>query len=556
MTPFSDMGLSAPLLQSIENIGFLNATDVQQKSIPPILEGRDVMVCAETGSGKTGAYLIPMLEALSVNIHARGLVLVPTRELAQQVGDFLDQVSSKKTLQTAKLIGGQDIRKQFQSLKKKPRVVVATPGRLIDHLKRKTLQLGSFHHLVLDEGDRMIDMGFAPQLKEILKQLPEDRQTSFFTATVDNKVKDLTKQYLNQPVTISLGKPKPVSKIHQEVIQVAFKDKDERILDEVNRRDGSIIVFLKTKYRTDRLKQYLDDYGVAVDSIHGGKSQGQRNKAISSFKRGRVRVLVATDVAARGLDVPHVEHVINFDLPMQDEDYVHRVGRTARNGAEGEAVSFVTPEEKRAWNRIVKKYEIPNAMLEVKGRDKGKSSKSGFGSRNKKSFSFSNSERKPFGAKKRRSFGDNEEENSFGDRRKKTSSNKDEGSWGFKKKRSFSDRDENSYGDRRQRTSSNKEEGSWGSKKKRSFGDRDENSYGDKRKRTSSNKEEGSFGFKKKRSISKKSDSPFEERKSAGGSRKKSTSSFGSKKRKPGSKATGSKKSKSFGKGGKKARRS
>ncbi len=379
MKNFADVHLPVTLAHSLEQINFHEPTDIQSKAIPILLEGKDLMACAETGSGKTGAYLIPMLKNLIEDPHSQGLILAPTRELAQQISEFLKKLMpDERTFHTTRLVGGQDIRKQFKSLQRKPRVVVATPGRLIDHLKRNTVQIHKMNHLVLDEGDRMIDMGFAPQLQQILKFLPKDRQTSFFTATLDDKVKSLAKQYLNKPVTLTLNNSRPVAKIKQTIVQVEFKDKDECVVEELNTRSGSIIVFLKTKHRTDRLKQYLSDYGFAVDLIHGGRTQGQRNRAINSFKKGKTRILCATDVAARGIDVPHVEHVINFDLPMQDEDYVHRIGRTARNGAEGEAISFVTPQEHRDWNRIAKKYEIPDLLPESSKKDRKPRKKGGF----------------------------------------------------------------------------------------------------------------------------------------------------------------------------------
>lgn len=322
------------------------------------------MACAETGSGKTGAYMIPLVKALIVNPNAQAMVLAPTRELAQQISDFLQSlIPDPRLFHTVRLIGGQDIRKQFKTLQRKPRVIIATPGRLIDHLKRNTVQIHKVEHLVLDEGDRMIDMGFAPQLEGILKFLPKERRTSFFTATLDGRVKKMAQKYLKNPVSLLLDESRPVSKLKQSAIRVEFKNKNERIVEELNLRQGSVIVFLKTKHRTDRLKKYLVEYGFSADLIHGGCTQGQRNRALKAFKDGHTRILCATDVAARGIDVPHVEHVINFDLPMQDEDYVHRVGRTARNGAGGEAISFVTSDEYNSWNRLVKKYQIPGGFI-------------------------------------------------------------------------------------------------------------------------------------------------------------------------------------------------
>lgn len=376
MQKFTDIELPEFLQQALEKIGFVDATEIQQKTMPHIMAKKDIMACSETGSGKTGAYLIPMIKDLMENPESQGLVLAPTRELAQQISEFLTSlVPNDRIFHTTRLVGGQDIRKQFKSLQRKPRIIVATPGRLIDHLKRNTVQLGKVNFLVLDEGDRMIDMGFLPQLQQILKFLPKERQTSFFTATLDKKVKDLATKYLRNPVSVMINNSKPVSTIKQTVIQVEFKQKDECIVNELNERSGSIIIFLKTKSRTDILTRYLAEYGFAVDVIHGGKTQGQRNKAIANFKKGKTRILCATDVASRGIDVPHVEHVINYDLPMQDEDYVHRIGRTARNGAEGEAISLVTSKENRDWNRLVKKYDIPNALLEEKKGEAGNNEK-------------------------------------------------------------------------------------------------------------------------------------------------------------------------------------
>ncbi len=365
MQHFESLGLPDSLHKSLNSIGFIEPTWVQKKAIPVLIKGQDLLACSETGSGKTAAYLIPMLKELFENPKQSGLILAPTRELAQQISQFLKTlISNEGKFHIATLVGGQDIRKQFKSLQKKPRVIVATPGRLIDHLKRNTVQIHKIQTLVLDEGDRMIDMGFEPQLRQILQYLPIERQTSFFTATIDKKVQELSKKYLKNPTTIMMNNSRPVAKIKQSVMRVALQDKNESILNELNVRKGSVVVFLKTRRGTDQLSKYLSDFGISVDLIHGGKSQGQRNKAIQNFKKGKTRVLCATDVAARGIDVPQVEHVINYDLPMQDEDYVHRVGRTARNGATGEAISFVTPSEHNDWNRLAKKYEIPGALLE------------------------------------------------------------------------------------------------------------------------------------------------------------------------------------------------
>lgn len=400
MTNFKDLGLPLLLERALEEIQFTEPTAIQQKAIPILMSGKDLIAQAETGSGKTGAFLIPILAHLLENPKSNALILSPTRELAQQIGQFVSSLTNFfKPFHSVNLVGGADIRKQFRALQKKPRIIVATPGRLIDHLKRNTVQIHKIEHLVLDEGDRMIDMGFAPQLQEILRHLSPERQTCFFTATLDKKVTALCQQYLNKPERVMMEtNSKPVAAIRQSIRQVTGKDKDSVIIDEINARKGSMIIFLKTKDRTDRLSQHLQDYGLKVDLIHGGRSQGQRNRAITSFKQGKSRILCATDVAARGLDVPHVEHIINFDLPMMDEDYVHRVGRTARNGADGEAVSFVTPQEHHHWNRLIKKFGIDQPMLETKrgsgggaggGRASGGGRFSGGGGRFKKKSSAS-----------------------------------------------------------------------------------------------------------------------------------------------------------------------
>ncbi len=365
MNTFAQMQLPSTLKSALNTLGFVEPTKIQESVIPVSINGLDLVACAETGSGKTGAYGIPIVSRLLEDTKKNALILAPTRELVTQISDFLRSLTVNcRELQVASIVGGADIRKQLGILKRNPRIVVATPGRLIDHLKRKSLNLDSTAILVLDEGDRMIDMGFAPQLDQILKFLPKQRQTSLFTATLTDRVRKLADKYLQKPERISVGRISlPVAAIKQSVIQTVIKDKDERLVDELNERKGSVIIFLRTKRKTDKLARYLADYGFKVSLIHGGRTHGQRNQAIESFKNGRSRILCATDIAARGIDIPQVEHVINFDLPMMDEDYVHRIGRTARNGASGQAVSFVTPEDHRAWQMLARKYQIKGVEL-------------------------------------------------------------------------------------------------------------------------------------------------------------------------------------------------
>lgn len=365
MKSFKEMSLPQELQKALADLNFETPTEIQSAVIPIAQQGLDVIACAETGSGKTAAYGIPMALTLLQDTKKHALVLAPTRELAHQISDFLRELTAQcQNINVTSLVGGASMQKQLKALKRKPRIIVATPGRLNDHLRRRSVKLQFTSFLVLDEGDRMLDMGFAPQLDEILKYLPKERQTSLFTATMPAKVQKLAEKYLNNPKKMNVGRASlPVAAIRQSVIQLSVKEKSDRIVDELNRRTGSIIVFAKTKRRTDILSKSLREFGFSVDLLHGGRTQGQRNKALQNFRQGRSRILCATDIAARGIDVPQVEHVINYDLPMMTEDYVHRIGRTARNGASGEAVSFVTPEDFGTWIALARKYQIPGVEL-------------------------------------------------------------------------------------------------------------------------------------------------------------------------------------------------
>lgn len=372
MNSFQDLPLTPELMKALKTLNFHKPTEIQKSVIPLAQIGKDILACAETGSGKTAAYAIPMVVRLMNCPQKAGLILAPTRELAQQITDFVKKLtSSHRHFSIACLVGGASYHQQNRDLKRKPRIIIATPGRLIDHLQRKTLQLSKAEILVLDEADRMLDMGFAPQLHEILKYLPKSRQTLLFTATLSRKMAQLAETYLSQPEKINVDKKaKPVAAIKQSAVKVNPKEKNDKLVDELNQRQGSVIVFIKTQRRTDVLAKHLSSYGFKVELIHGGRTQGQRNRAISNFKTGRVRILCATDIAARGIDIPEVAHVINFDLPMMSEDYVHRLGRTARNGASGEAVSFICPEDYRTWQTLSKKFEIPHSDLGLPNKER------------------------------------------------------------------------------------------------------------------------------------------------------------------------------------------
>lgn len=354
---FQELNIAEPVLKAISQMNFQNPTPIQTQAIPVALSGSDIIGCAQTGTGKTAAFSIPLVNSLLQNGQSTALILTPTREIAQQVQGVIRKLTQfTPDIRSALIIGGVPIRSQFRDLSKNPRIIVATPGRLIDILSQKPQLLSKMKFIVLDEADQMFDMGFAPQVKQILKVVPQERQILLFSATLNNDVKSLAKQYLSEPRMIIVGPvSKPVEKVNQTTIETTVKQKDDTLLNQLNSREGSVLIFVKTRRRSDRLANYLYDYGYAVDRIHGFRSQKQRSVAISGFKSGKFRILVATDIAARGLDIPHIAHVINYDLPQTAEDYVHRIGRTARAGASGEALSLLTPEDKRLWLTISQK---------------------------------------------------------------------------------------------------------------------------------------------------------------------------------------------------------
>lgn len=373
MAKFTDFRLPAPIENAIRDLNFEEPTEIQFQSIPFALKGRDLIACAQTGSGKTAAYTIPMLAKLLADDNARALILAPTRELVKQISDVIHQLTTySRQISHAVIIGGADMNKQLRALKKGPRIIIATPGRLMDHLRRQSISIKSTQFLVLDEGDRMLDMGFQPQLDAILKFLPQQRQTLLFSATLAPKVRALAARYLQNPESVTIGEDStPVEAIKQTAIATTNDKKDDLVMDQLNQRKGSVIIFTRTQMRTDRLAATLTEYGFSVARIHGGRTQGQRNSAIQGFREGAFRVLVATDIAARGLDVPHIQHVINYDLPMMEEDYVHRIGRTARAGATGEAVSLVLPQDRNQWIRLARRYKIKGVSLEFSQESRG-----------------------------------------------------------------------------------------------------------------------------------------------------------------------------------------
>ncbi len=354
MALFSELKLPPNVEKAITALGYTKPTPIQAKAIPVALTKRDLVGVAQTGTGKTAAFTIPMLVTLSQSPGKTALVLVPTRELALQIDEFWKQLTQfSPGMHGVILIGGVAMSPQVRGLARKPRLIIATPGRLLDHVQRRTVDLRTTEILVLDEADRMLDMGFAPQLNAIVRHLPVARQTLFFTATWAGEMDGLAKKYLRNPERVTIGAVSTAApKVDQSIIKVTVGQKNEALLDELNAREGSVLVFARTQSRTDRVARYLLSYGVDVGRIHGGRSQSQRTAAMDAFRQGGIRVLIATDIAARGIDVSDIAHVINFDLPQVPEDYIHRIGRTGRAGATGKAVSFVTPEDRKQWEEI------------------------------------------------------------------------------------------------------------------------------------------------------------------------------------------------------------
>ncbi len=354
--PFAPFKLHPDLLRGTRELGFTRATPIQEQAIPPALEGRDLLACAMTGSGKTAAFLLPVLHRLMGKPRGttRALVITPTRELAAQIEQHLRDLAVHTPLSGAAVFGGVGMGPQEHAFRSGVDVIIATPGRLLDHFKQPYAKLSGLEVLVLDEADRMLDMGFLPDIKRVLKHLPPKRQTLFFSATMPGPIQALTRELLHNPATINLErKSTPAVGIRQAVYAVREELKAPLFVELLRRNDiGNVIVFTRTKHRANRLADYLTKEGVANAKIHGNRSQAQRTEALEGFKSGRYRCLVATDIVARGIDVEQLEHVVNFDVPHIPEDYIHRVGRTARADATGDAFTFVAPEEEGDLTQI------------------------------------------------------------------------------------------------------------------------------------------------------------------------------------------------------------
>jgi ATP-dependent RNA helicase RhlE len=368
---FSAFKLHADLLRGIKELGFSRPTPIQVDAIPPAIDGRDVLACAMTGSGKTAAFLLPLLQRLIARPRGttRALILTPTRELAAQILQELEELAVHTPITAAAIFGGVGMGPQEHAFRTGVDVLVATPGRLLDHLRHPYAKLDRIEYLVLDEADRMLDMGFLPDIRRVLKHLPAKRQTLFFSATMPAPIIELTREMLHNPATINLErKAAPAVGITQAVYPVPQELKSMLLFTLLERgimREA--LVFTRTKHRANRVWEFLTKRGVNAARIHGNRSQAQRTDALDGFKTGRYRVLVATDIAARGIDVEALGHVVNFDVPAQSEDYIHRVGRTARAEMTGEAFTFASPEEaddlrsiERAIGKPLPRVTIPD----------------------------------------------------------------------------------------------------------------------------------------------------------------------------------------------------
>jgi len=343
---FAGLGINASILSVLEILKLETPTPIQTKSIPVVLSGQDLIGVAQTGTGKTFAFGIPIIERLML-AGGRGLVLLPTRELASQVDENLRKIGSRLGLRTAALIGGESMGHQIQNLKRNPHILVATPGRLIDHLKRGWVKLNDVKVLVLDEADRMLDMGFAPQLEEIIKRLPKDRQTILFSATMPREILKLASSHMTSPTHIEIAPSgTTVDLVDQEMHVVKKENKHSHLEKILNQYTGSVLVFTRTKHGARSLARNLGQGGHKVAEIHSNLSFNQRRESMAGFKSKKYRILIATDIAARGIDVVGIELVVNYDLPDNSEDYVHRIGRTARAGNIGKAISFALPSQR------------------------------------------------------------------------------------------------------------------------------------------------------------------------------------------------------------------
>lgn len=358
VSSFDNLGITPQILEVLNHLKFTSPTPIQHQCIPTALDGKDIVGIAQTGTGKTLAFGIPMIQLLSQS-NGQGLILLPTRELALQVNDVLQKVGQKFGLKTVVLIGGTSSYQQIQAIRRNPHIFVSTPGRLIDHLQSRNITLDKVKMIVLDEADRMFDIGFAPQIKQILAFAPKERQTLMFSATMPKAISELAARFMKMPLRIEVAPSgTPAKNVEQEVFIVSKDAKNQLLEKLLTDNTGSVLIFSRTKFGAKRITNNLNGIGHKAVEIHSNRSLAQRKFALDGFKSGRYRILVATDVASRGIDVTDISLVINYDLPDNPEDYVHRIGRTGRAGSFGKAISFAAPDERgsvRQIERLIRK---------------------------------------------------------------------------------------------------------------------------------------------------------------------------------------------------------
>ena len=361
---FDNLGIVPKALEILDRLRFTIPTPIQQKAIPIAIAGKDMIGIAQSGTGKTLAFGIPMVQRLAQR-KGRGLVLVPTRELALQVGETLQKTGQPFGIKTAVLIGGASMYNQLKSLRKNPRIIIATPGRLIDHIKRRSVKLSDVNVLVFDEADRMLDMGFLPQIEQIARSIPKDRQTMIFSATMPAAVLKIATAYMKMPISVEISRSGTAAEnVTQELFIVKKANKEKLLNKLLSQYQGTVLIFVRTKIGTAKLARSIRGRGYTSAEIHSNRTQGQRREAMEGFKLGKYRILVATDIAARGIDVTGIELVVNYDIPEDADSYVHRIGRTGRAGHKGKAISLATPDQGRDVKNIEKLIRMAIPVLE------------------------------------------------------------------------------------------------------------------------------------------------------------------------------------------------
>lgn len=361
---FEELLIPKPLSENLRDMEFHAPTPIQAMAIPSALDGKDVLGSAQTGTGKTAAFAIPMLASLYSGHRTQGLVLAPTRELAAQIFRVMRQMGKGLKVEGALVVGGESFHRQVHDIYRGVDYIVATPGRMNDHLQERTAEISKYNFLVLDEVDRMLDMGFAPQIKRIIAHLPKERQTLLFSATLPREIEAMARSMMRSPVRAAVGAVStPVSQVTEESVQTTREGKNSVLLAEIKKREGRILIFTRTKSRADRVAKMLESAGFTIVCLHGGRTQGQRKQALERFRKGSHRIMVATDLAGRGIDIDDIEHIINYDLPSNREDYIHRIGRSGRFGKKGSALNLLTSTDFEADEIIGGKKKVARTVF-------------------------------------------------------------------------------------------------------------------------------------------------------------------------------------------------